>query len=255
MTQICDISDVLMYLGIASSATDAQRARLEFCVPLAEGAVRDYLGFTATLGTYTHYLPHRSVTDGELVGRDVINNRVVDEYAGGYSELWLPERPVRVDGSYTITVYEDLGAYGGQGASDFSASALTQGTDYYVDYEDDGIGWSGKLVRISGTWSSRARTIKATYTAGLTGGELDSGTIRGPGGADTRAIKNAAVLAVVLAYKQATQTTSGESGIIAERLGDYSVTYGHFTAAVTAFLRELPDQCQRMLSSFRRLAR
>lgn len=57
---------------------------------------------------------------------------------------------------------------------DWPATTLLPTNSYYLDCSESGISWTGQLLRVSGVWSSTRRTIKVTYTAGLTALEIDS---------------------------------------------------------------------------------
>lgn len=220
--------------------------------PKAESAVRRYVGFTITQDTYTHYLPERNQAQGEVESLDVVNNRVAFEYSEATDKLWLPERPVRSISS----LIEDIGAYGGQGAGDFSGASLTGGTDYYIDYTSATVSWNGLVRKIAGTWSSRARTIKVAYTAGLTAAELAGTTaVRGPRGGDVQDLKWACIIAAALAFKESGSVQGSNSGpVTSERLADYSVTYGKVVESLFGFGSSLPVKVRELLDPYRRYA-
>lgn len=249
MTDICSNIEVLAYLGI-SVPTAAETAMVNLLRPKAESAVRRYVGFTITQATHTHFLPVQNENAGEIEGLDVVNGRVAFEFSNATDKMYLPERPVR-----SITsLYEDSAAYGGQGSGDFPAgSALTGGTDYYIDYTTSGVSWSGLLRKVAGTWSVRARTIKAVYVAGLTAAELAGTSIRGPNGGDVLDLKFAAIIAAALAIKEASGVQGSNAGpITSERLSDYSVSYGKSVDSLFGFNRDLPPKVKELLDPYRR---
>ena len=127
------------------------------------------------------YLPARPGNVESIEAWDVQGNQVVARMAAQYgdvlqlSQMWLRS---------ITSIYEDLGAYGGQKAGDFGSSALlTSGTHYFVNFDRDmsdpelngtqSLAIAGQVVRVGTCWSHIPRTIKVTYVAGLTASELD----------------------------------------------------------------------------------
>lgn len=256
MDQICSSAEVLTWLGKAGSATAAEVALVNMLLPMSEDAIRTYLGYTVTQGTYTHFLPDEDEATEGPMKLDVVNNRVSMEFEGGVGDLWLPERPVR-----SITsVYEDRASNGGQGVGDFAAETLlTAGTDYFLDYTTSGASWSGLLRKCYGAWSPKRRSVKVTYVAGMTGAELDAGSVRGPSGSTVRQIKYAAIITCAHAFVEAIQHqsstgTSGVGGIKSERLADYAVQYADESARQFSMLVSVPQKACLLLSNFRRLS-
>lgn len=122
----------------------------------AEKAARRYVGATLTQATYTHYLPK---SDGIA-----------------YHILRLLEWPVR-----SITsIYLDHTGYFGQAPGAFAASTiLTAGQDYYLNLDRGGMSMFGHVTRVGGmfqgrmtTWPRTAGSVKVTYVAGFSAGEL-----------------------------------------------------------------------------------
>lgn len=254
MAGIVSLSDALTLLGKTGSATDAEMGLLNMLIPLAEDAVRSFVGYTVTQATYTHFLPQSDFwyDEGEL-SFDVVNNRVTVDADTDTDRLILPELPVR-----SITsINEDQAARHGQGASDFSGDNLTSGTDYELMYTDSGISWTGQVRRVNGTWSQRAGTIKVVYTAGLTAAELDSGSVRGPNASSVRDIKYAALLAVVKAFHQAITLQPSSTGAVgaiqSERLADYAVTYARESTVNYSMMVDLPMESRQRLQPYRRV--
>lgn len=248
---LCSNDDVFALLG-NDSPSAAQTALMNILRPLAEDAVKAEVGYSIEQATHTHFLPGFDEFGGEAVSVDVLNGRVTFEYDEESSVLYLPERPIR---SIT-TLYEDRAAFGGQGASDFPASsALTGGTDYYVDWLTDSLSWSGKLTKRNGTWSPKARTIKVTYVAGLTAGEIAGTTsCRGPVAGGVAQLRYAAISAAALKFKQPSGIQGTNVGpITAERLADYSVQYdGKSVAQLFGWKMDLPQELKDLLAPFKR---
>lgn len=243
--------DALAFMG-ESSPTAAQIMSMDVIRPLAEDAVKSFVGYSIEQATHTHFLPDSDESGGDVVGYDVLNNRVYEEREYGPLWLFLPERPVR-----SITnLYEDPAAYGGQGSGDFGASTeLTAGTDFFVDWTVSGVSWTGRLERVVTNWSTFRRTIKVVYSAGLSAAEL-SGTsaVRGPQGGGVSAFRYAVFMTASMYYREAESLANGGVGPIqSERLYDYSVTYAKEMLSQLSFQYRLPYKVQDVLQPFRRL--
>ena len=210
-------AEVLAFLGKGSNVTDAEDGILQFIRTRVERSVKTYLGYNVEQSTYIHFLPetNRAVrNDGVAIYRDLVGTRVVAATIGGTKEglnLHVPELPLRS----VSEIREDPGAYGGQGSSDFPDSTiLVAGEDYYIDLIESGLSKSGVLRRIGPSWSTKARSIKVSYTAGYTATELRSGIA-----AD---IAYATLLAIQAAFSKRGDT---QGTIESEKLGDYAVKY------------------------------
>lgn len=253
---ITSVADILTYLGLNATATDAQRGLHALIAPLAEDTLKTYAGFSIEQAEYVHFLPsHDGFFDGESVSLDVVNNRVTFDSDGDSDVLFLPERPVRS----ISELKEDLAAYNGQGVGDFGAATqLAAGTDFYLDYTTSDVSWTGMVKKITGTWPASRRTVKVTYTAGFTAAELDAGTIRGPGGSSIRQLKYAAIMAVAAAFIEATKHQPNAVGSVgaakSERLADYSITYADESVRNYAMTMQLPPKAKELVDPFRRLS-
>lgn len=210
-------AEILAFLGKSDNATDNEDGVINAVRARVERSVKKYVGYEIEQASYIHFLPETNRAtrnDGVAVYRDVIGTKVVAATIGGTKEglsLHLPELPLRS----VSEVREDPGAYGGQGSSDFPDSTiLVAGEDYYIDLGVSGLSKSGVLRRIGPSWSTKARTIKVSYTAGYTATELQSGIA-----AD---IGYAALLAIQAAFSKRGDT---QGTIESEKLGDYAVKY------------------------------
>lgn len=244
--------DALAFMG-ESTPTTSQILAMDVVRPLAEDAIKAYVGYSIEQATHTHFLPDSDDRSGDLTGYDVLNNRVYEEREFGPLWLYLPERPVR-----SITnLYEDPAAEGGQGSGDFGAGTeLTQGVDFYIDWTVNGVSWTGRIDRIVTNWSTKRRTIKVVYSAGLSSAELaGTSAVRGPVGGGVSAFRYAAFLTAALYYREAEGLASGGTGPIqSERLYDYAVTYAKDMIAQLSFQYRLPSKAQEVLWPFRRLS-
>jgi len=258
LSSICTVSDVLTYLGKAGTADDAARGLLQMLIPLAEESIRNHVGYSVTQQTYTQLYPDRDMSSDnggdEFV--DITNGRVSFRQGGSTRILQLQELPVR---SIT-TVKEDSSAYAGQGNSDFaSITALTSGTDYYLDVDQSGICRTGHLIRIGATWPNRGRSVQVTYVAGYTSAELD-GTATA--GIRAQAIRFAAIIAVAASFNEADIQGSGDQGAGGAKASETISTNSHAVAYDTAantlnagWAVDLPPKSISLLEPFVRFRR
>ena len=247
-------AEVLQWLGKSDCATAAESALVDMLIPLGESVLTGYVGFQVEQATYTHILPETDdILDPNPNRLDVVNNRVVFDVPGATDVLVLPQRAVR-----SITsVKEDIGAYGGQGANDFTNTALTSGTDYYLDYTVSGVSWSGNLMRIAGPWSAKRRTVKVVYVSGFTANEITAGTILGPDErTPIRNLKYAAIITIAAAFLEAQRNSPGLGAgpVIMERLADYQVQYAEKYIQHLSMTTDLPPKAKELVSTFRRLS-
>jgi len=236
-------AEALTFLGLAGTATTAQRGALNMLLPMVEQQVKGFVGYQIEEATYTHYLPigtGRSTESPEIRFYDVQNGKAVAASAFGRvparAVLYLPEIPVRSIAS----VYEDETAYADQGDGDFPASTLlASGDDYYLDIDSSGLCKSGALRRIGANWPTIPRTVKVTYTAGYTQAELTTGIA-----ADIK-------LACLLAVQQAFAARGRQSGVVQqEKIGDYFVSYESVPASY-----DMPVTAKKKLRRFVRCSR
>jgi len=153
-------AEILLYLGKASTITEAGLALLDMLHPLAEQAVLDFLGSDLEYTQHTEFLPSTSTGSGGTASLDlsdvsVQEGRVVLNGSRSTTrKLCLQHTPLWSAG---LQVWEDVGAYADQATSAFATdSLLTKGVDYYLDLEEDAgaiasdRSESGALVRIGG---------------------------------------------------------------------------------------------------------
>lgn len=231
-------AEYLTYLDIADEVDTAADGKLNLLHPMAEAAVKHFVGFNIEQKSHTHILPvtrHTSLRDPMIQYWDTHSGRIVAATVGGvieYSFLQLPELPVRS----VEEVREDANAWGGAGDNDFdNATLLVYGQDYFLDVDSVGlsgsVSFSGLLKRIVMYWPSRERTVQVKYTTGFSTAELDS---------CNSDIKLACLLTLQHMFMRSGKTMETVSS---ERLGDYSVTYAGKSA-------ELPREAKKMLRPY-----
>jgi hypothetical protein len=238
-------------------------------LPMTDAAIKSFLGYQVVQATYTHIVPDVDmfvVNQNDLgLPVDVIVNRIAYAFPGPPVILQLPEIPVR-----SITRFAmDYAALGGQQSTDFAAATnITQGTQYYVDYDcpdpgqtipyRSGVSWTGHLRAWIGVFSGRQRTMQVTYTAGFTPDELDGKTALGYRNCVT--IKYAAILTAAAAFLEAKATQINGIGaqgpIVSERLGDAAFTY-HQDAVnqMVGMMTPIPWKAQQLLRDHQRIKR
>lgn len=138
--------------------------------------VEDFLKWKVEQATYTEYYPNNQqqslVSGDELIsGWDLIGSTVVGRERGDLSHAALPLKRVPVRS--ITSVYENVAAWDTDGGS-WTSSHLLAATSYYLDLDESGYSYSGILYKNTGVWCRKPRTIKVTYVAGFTAGEIES---------------------------------------------------------------------------------
>ena len=222
----------------------------------AEKLVKKFIGYNPEYEAgLVEYLPmgDKIVSPRGMSGWEMIGTNAV-EFAGGNSanlldgfrSLSLQRRPVRSIAS----VYENPSAWDTDGG-DWPASTLLTASEYQIDYNEKlnstPLGWSGQILRRSGSWNRGPRTIKITYSAGLTAGELTT---------DYPELKLAVYDTVIKKFNEYSAQQGAAAGgaagaIVAERLADYSVQFDATSAAyMTGLMIDLPQSAKQILWDF-----
>tara|TARA_R110002096_G_scaffold66682_5_gene162278 strand:+ start:9586 stop:10269 length:684 start_codon:yes stop_codon:yes gene_type:complete len=215
LTEIVDTADIHTELGGSLSAADL--TLLGSIQDRAEAAIRSYVRWPITEDTYTVYLP---------------------AYGNPGQRLQLIHPFV----SAVASVYEDRQSRGGQQSGDFSsATKLTEGTDFWIDYDQSAYSREGVLFRYAWEWPSFPRSVKVTYTAGFDATALANEFLY---------IKDAVIDETIerFHYRKARQGSSGVSGTIkSEKIGDYSVSYAIGADALSSNVSGLKSSTESML--------
>jgi len=237
MGAIANDDEVLLELGLATTATPEERAVVVASVQAAEGAVRRYLKYDPVWKSHTEFYPMHVVGAGasDAVWESTLTAAVLRrESSSRADELQLRHIPIR-----SITsLNEDLNAYAGSVAGSFGAgTALTEGTDFWpnydsVDLEGDSLCSDGIIRGIRG-WPTSPGTLKVVYVAGYTDEEF-----RGNGvNVDAVPILTAVVAESVRKAKKVfvnqKQTGAGWAAgpMTSEGLGDYNYVVDSSLAA------------------------
>jgi hypothetical protein len=171
---ICSKVDVETYLCL-SSPTAADDALIEMFRGFVENDMRGFCRHNITQPSqgYIHYLPDRklSVVSDKIIGIEIYGGRGVPQILVENGDaLQLPQAFVR-----SITgVWVNYFAYGGQAPDPFpDTTKLTQGIDFWMDDDYDGMCRSGILYRLA-SWAAYPRGVKVEYMAGFTQEELSN---------------------------------------------------------------------------------
>jgi hypothetical protein len=246
---IADQADVATLLGGNLSVQDTAILTLVFSG--SERLVKKFLGYSPEYSTgVVEVMPMggRLSPSGDVIGWEMVGDRAV-AFTGddeSYRNLSLGlRRPIRTIES----IYENQSAWDTAGG-DFPVGTLLAATEYQIDYNEKlngtPLGWSGMVIRRSGSWSRVPRTIQITYSGGLTAGEITS---------NYPELKLAVYDTVIKKFNEylSWQGAGGNSGgaVIAERLGDYSVQYDQTSAAyATGLMTDLPQSAKELLWDF-----
>lgn len=161
-------SDILTVFGLSAINNLAQWAWTQ-----AEQHVKDFLGWQEIeQQTWVEYYPREpgiaQVNDPHYVLASDRQTAIPQSYLAP-DLVQLQQLPVR-----SITeVREDPTGYFGQVEGAFGdGSILTAGTNYYLKTEQDGICWTGHLIRRGYLFPATMGSLKVTYVAGFTAAEL-----------------------------------------------------------------------------------
>lgn len=247
---------VLTFMGlpVASDRRTAETALADLLVPIAINLVKDYVGYEVEFGTFVEYHPDAVIApvEDELVeGWEVVGGRAVPRGPRGQKAravIQLSQLPVRE----IVSVREAPDAWDNYPPDWPSATQLTEGHHFRVDYENEGFpgldaeypraSKTGHLIRRVGIWSPVSRSVKVEYKAGFSASELSGRYNR---------FKAAAMLAAVFFVKEAKlhAIRGGSTGVLtAKTIDGYAQTFAP-PAALAHFglTYDLPPSCRKML--------
>lgn len=217
---ITSIADCIAMVGGVS--TDTELARLQIVWKGVEAEVRRFVGYDIAqpADPYVEFLP---TTDWHLP-MDPLLQRDTSWGVGTYVETapsWdghlLPLKQKLVRSITEIRI--DTDSKSGTDADDFPASTILDSDSYYLDVDEKDpsdllLSRTGFVVRKTGAWPSRRRSIKVTYVAGLTAAEMDG---------EFSDIRLGVVDEILDRY--ANLSTDGSGKVRKEHLGDWSIEY------------------------------
>ena len=236
--------EVLDSLGLSGGrGTSEDIALANQFWPLAENAVKEWLGFDVEQNTYTEFLPESPL----LYQSEPIGESMTVTVMPRVREISTNQVPVR-----SITsLHENQDAWfvkAGDFGSDF---LLSEGKDFKVDWSETGLSWSGKLVRF-GSWPLEPRCVKVTYVAGLTIGEIEG---------RYRVFKTACLWTLVKFWNGARAYQKDESGgqgglVNSESLGGWSVSYDQMSnGEIMGLKATLPGSVKALMRPYLRMSR
>lgn len=218
--------EIKAYLQAMAGMTipDSGLTLLTLLQPMIEAAVEERLGFSVAQASYTEFYP---VGETNRYTQDEPNIMSFEKTPSGQvigASRWSREQryiqlaniPVR-----SITsVYENYAAWnGGTADGDWPSNTLLPASAYRLDLESSGFCWTGQLIKNYGVWPGVQRSVKVTYTAGFSAGEI---------AAKYSPIKMAVLTALQDAYIDivSKSATGGLGGIPASvGIEDFSVSF------------------------------
>jgi len=263
---IANVDDIKLLLGLSSSITDEEQAFISLIHPLAEGLVKQYLKYDPEQKEHTEYFPRHLRSGGPGYGQEgrwsVSGTRAIwESLDSSDSTLQLTHLPLRL----IATVHVDTSAMHGDSDNAFDVDTMwTHGTDYYGDWDQPDVGYSGQLFSY-GSWPSEPGTVKVVYRAGYSPAELlgtatedaVAGEMITTAGVDGSGITRAVHITVIsqflknMALKKKDIAGFTPGALLGERLGDYSYQVDSGTFGAAGLAVSLPDEAKEQLESYR----
>lgn len=230
MDRIVNDDEVLLELGIATTATPEQRAVVIAAVQKAEGAVRRFLKYDPVQASRTEFYPMQDFDAAggqavwEVEGSSAYLRRLSQ---AATQELQVRHLPLRSIPAIDLRIDYD-GRSGALAGSFAAETQKTEGSDYWPNY--DGLDSDGNrvcrdgVIRSAGSWPVEPGSVRIIYTAGYTDEELrgqDSQVDASP--IHTAALDESVRRAKrAFALQQQGSIGLGLGPLTGEKLGDYS---------------------------------
>ena len=258
MASICDLSELLLRLGLGASATETEKAIAQEALHDAESDVIRFLRYDPVQRARTVYLPNMDMTRRHAKEGiwEVNDNDAYVRYLSEASsdELQLQCLPVRSIGELKI----DYDGRSGTRAGSFSSSTTkTEGSDFWANYDIvDSLGnkvCRDGILRSEGLWPDTPGSVKVTYTAGYTDAELHGNDTILNARDIVGAALDEAVRKVNQIYSRMKRSRVGFVGgpFASESLGDYSYSLdGALLQSLLKSVSGLTAESQDKLSDF-----
>lgn len=227
------LSDLLLLLGIGSTATTLETDIARHSLTIAEGAVIRHLKYNPVMSVRTEFYPGINFAGQRNPVWDANDTHAyVRELSVGVGDelqlLGLPLRQADSNGSNAIEVRVDFDGRAGSRSGSFGTDTIkVEGEDFFPNYDfvDSGsrkVARDG-MIRSNGLWPAQAGSVKVTYVAGYTAAEfagtdsiLDASPIR-------EAVVDEATRRVHKAYSRMKKRVGfGVGPLTSENIGDYS---------------------------------
>lgn len=265
---IVTLSEIQLFANIPNPTLE-ERAVLQAIHGHSEAAVKNFLGYDPAQDVHTEYFPRYRHVGGTGTGgpyhwevKDGGNATLVRK-ASAIKTLQLHHIPVRA----ITNVWLDWTAKHGSDSNAFQdADLLTEGTDFWMEQEQDDVCMSGCLYH-SNSWPIDEGTVKVTYRAGYSHDEFNGqaleSAVGGDGnittkGLDAGGIKHAVILTALKAihtWQGFRRNADGQfipGGFVSERLQDYSYRLPNSTAGQAAgMVVHLPAEAREALEGYR----
>ena len=257
MGKIVKDDEVLLELGLATSATSADRGVVAAAINYAEGAVRRYLRYDPVQLQRTEFYPSMNFGNSsqgsvwESEGNIAYQRQIA---AAATDELQIRHLPIRSVSSLRV----DYDGRSGTRAGSFAvATERIEGEFFWPNYDSvdssgHGVCMDG-IIKSLGRWPTTPGTVKIVYTAGYTDEEFRGSEIVIDATPIWAAIVGESVRKAKSIFVNQKQTGAGFVGgvMTSERLGDYSYTIDASLAkALFGSSWDLMGQTKEMLSSF-----
>ena len=237
---IVDMSAVLLELGLGETVTDVERALAQACLKKAETAVKKHLRYDPAQATRTEFYP---TLDYSREGRhgiwEVTDTVAYQRYLSEASsdELQVKHLPIR---SVTDLRVDYDGRFGKQSGAFAAATAWTEGTDFWPNYEsqdsDGNTVCTDGIIQSQGRWPIVPGSVKIVYVAGYTHAELHGDDTTIDASSIHEAIVDEATRRFLKIKQRSKKRLAGFAGPLAsESLGDYS--YSAHTGLLDSIIR------------------